>query len=194
MKILNTIASAAILTVSMTAAAQAAPVYFKSPVGFGGTGCPAYSIPDPVGVNTDTLTIFFTQYDAGPDSASGMGRRAACSFAVPVHVPQGWQVSTMTADWQVYTEGRGELKRKYFFAGQPFVPWLTSNFNAPHGNTTTKRDTLMHSTSTWSKCGRDVNLRISSEVRPQGRNSYIGVDSLDLQNKVRFQLKWKRCH
>jgi hypothetical protein len=193
MKILNTIASAAILTVSMTAAAQAAPVYFKSPVGFAGTGCPAGSVYVD-GANSPTMSILFDQYDAGSDSASGQSRRASCSFSVPVRVPQGWQVSTMTADWQGYAEGRTQLKRKYFFAGQPNVPWLTSNFNSRHGTDFLKRDNLVHSTSTWSRCGRDVNLRINSNIRANGHNSMMAIDTLDLQNKVKFHLQWRRCH
>ncbi len=192
MKTLTALTSAAILGLSMTATAVASPVYFKSPISFAGTGCPAGSV-SVTGENSPVMSILFDQYDAGSDAASGQRRRASCSFAVPIHVPQGWQVSTMTADWQVFTEGRGQLKRKYFFAGEPFVPWLVSNFNSPNGHTTTQRDNLIHSTSTWSKCGRDVNLRISSEIRPKGRNSYIAADSVDLQNKLEFHLQWRQC-
>lgn len=194
MKFLTAIATAAVLGLSMSAPAQASGgVYFKAPVGFAGTGCPAGSIPPPSGVGTDTLSILFTEYDAGKDSYSGQSRRASCNFAVPVHVPQGYQVSTMTADWQGYAEGQGQLKRKYFFAGQPNVPWLTSHFNSPHGTDFLRTDNLAHSTLTWSACGRDVNLRINSNIRTSGRHSMMAVDTLDLQNKVVFKVQWRRC-
>lgn len=193
MKLLTAITTAAVLGFSMTTTAHAAGgVYFKNPVGFAGTGCPAGSV-SVNGANSDTMSILFDTYDTGSDSASGQGRRASCSFAVPVHVPQGFQVSTMTADWEGFAQGKTQLKRKYFFAGQPNVPWLTSNFNSRHGVDYRKRDNLVHRSMTWSACGRDVSLRINSNIRAKTRSSYMAVDTLDLQNKVRFQVKWRRC-
>lgn len=192
MKFLTAITTAAVLGLSMSAPAQAnGGVYFKNPIGFAGTGCPAGSV-SVNGANSDTMSILFDQYDAGSDSESGR-KRASCSFAVPVHVPQGFQVSTMTADWEGFAEGRTQLQRKYFFAGQPNVPWLTNNFNSPHGDTFRKRDNLVHSTMTWSECGRDVNLRINSNIRAMNNRSYMAVDTLDLQNKVQFKVQWRRC-
>ncbi|MEZ5534291.1 MAG: DUF4360 domain-containing protein [Thiolinea sp.] len=192
MKYLTTMASATVLGLSMMSGAHADSVYFKNPVGFAGTGCPAGSI-SVTGTNTSTLSVLFDSYDAGYDSASGQSRRASCSFAVPVHVPQGFQVSTMTADWQGFAEGRSQLRRKYFFAGQPQQPWITSHFNSPNGTDYLRRDTLQHATLTWARCGRDVTLRLNSNVRARDRRSYIAVDTVDLQNRVRFHVQWRRC-
>ncbi len=192
MKFLTAITTAAVLGLSMSAPAQASEgVYFKAPIGFAGTGCPAGSV-SVNGANTDTMSILFDQYDAGLDSESGR-KRVSCNFAVPVHVPQGYQVSTMTADWEGFAQGRTQLKRKYFFAGQPNVPWLVSNFNSRNGTDYRKRDNLVHNTMTWSECGRDVNLRINSNIRAKTRNSYMAIDTLDLQNKVEFKVQWRRC-
>ena len=191
MKILTAIASTALLSLSMVSTANASTVSFGSPVGFAGTGCSAGSV-SVTGANTDTLSILFDSYDAGADSMSGL-RRASCNFAVPVKVPQGYQVSVMTADWEGFAEGRTQLRRKYFFAGQPRVRWLTSNFNSRHGTDFHKRDTMQHRTLTWAKCGRNVNLRINSNIRARGNSSYMAVDTLDMQNKVKFHLKWRRC-
>lgn len=193
MKLLTAIATATVLGLSMSAPAQASGgVYFKAPIGFAGTGCPAGTV-SVNGANSDTMSILFDSYDTGSDSASGQGRRASCSFAVPVHVPQGYQVSTMTADWEGFAQGRTQLKRKYFFAGQPNVPWITNNFNSRYGTDYRKRDNLIHSSMTWSACGRDVNLRINSNIRSITRSSYMAVDTLDLQNKVQFKVQWRRC-
>ena len=99
----------------------------------------------------------------------------------------------MTADWQGFAEGRTQLKRKYFFAGQPNANWLTSNFNSSAGTDYLKRDTMQHRTLTWAGCGRSVNLRINSNIRAKNRNSYMAVDTVDLKNKVKFHVKWRRC-
>ncbi|MCI5210075.1 MAG: DUF4360 domain-containing protein, partial [Candidatus Electrothrix sp. ATG2] len=95
-------------------------VYFKAPVKARGTGCPGNNSITFSCENSDTLTILFDQFDAAKpkdNAASGM-MRTSCNFAVPVHVPSGFQVSTMTADWRGYAEGKTKLHREYFFAGQ----------------------------------------------------------------------------
>jgi hypothetical protein len=163
-----------------------AQVTFRAPMEFAGTGCKpgSYSF---IGEGTDTLTVMFSGYDAGnpQDRAASGLQRSACSFAVPVNVPQGFQVSTMTSDWRGYAEGRTELSREYFIAGQR-GPKKTTN---PVGNYT-ERDNLMH--ASWSPCGAgNVTMRINSSVRAAGIPSYIAVDTVDLQNKVVFQIKWK---
>ncbi len=165
-----------------------AQVTFNAPMQFAGTGCKLgeYSFS---GDGTDTLTVLFSAYDAAnpqKNAASGM-RRTACSFVVPVQVPPGFQVSTMTTDWRGYAEGRTELFREYFFAGQRGPQARTT----PKGNYT-ERDNLMH--ATWSGCGGGlVPLRINSSVRAISSPSYIAVDTVDLKNKVVFQLKSRRC-
>lgn len=195
MKALNAVSAVtllAVLVLSGNSNAAPTPVVFKSPIGFAGTGCPAGSISF-AGENTDTLSVLFDAYDTGNQSASGQSRRASCSFAVPIQVPQGYQVSTLTADWQGFAQGSTQLKRKYFFAGQPNQPWLTDSFNSGSGKDYLKRDTLLHSTTTWSACGSSVNLRINSNILANTPNSYMAVDTVDLKNKVEFQLQWRQC-
>ena len=174
--------------VAFFASQAAAQVTFNAPMQFAGTGCKPgeYSFS---GDGTDTLTVLFSAYDAGKPqnkAASGM-QRTACSFVVPVKVPPGFQVSTMTSDWRGYAEGRTELFREYFFAGQRGPQARTY----PKGNYT-ERDNLMN--ATWSGCGGGlVPLRINSSVRAVSSPSYIAVDTVDLQNKVVFHLESRRC-
>ncbi len=194
MKILPTMIASAILGLGLTSGANAVDnnsVYFKAPLDFAGTGCPAGSTAV-AGENTDTLSILFGSYDAGKDSVSGK-KRVACSFAVPVHVPEGMQVSVMKADWQGFVEGKGELRRKYFFAGQPNEPWEVSTFNKPAGYSFTETDARLHGSLSFSECGEDKVIRINSSIRARGSNSYMAVDTLDLQNKVVFKLQWRQC-
>jgi len=120
MKLLTTMTAAAVLALTMVSAVQARPaVYFKNPVNWAGTGCNAGSI-SVSGANTATLSVLFDKYDAGRDALSGL-RRSACSFSVPIKVPRGFQISHLTADWEGYVEGRGQLSRKYFLAGRPYT-------------------------------------------------------------------------
>lgn len=187
MKILSLVS--AVLASVATQAAAADPVYFKAPINFAGTGCPAGSIAV-TGENSPTLTIMFDKYDAAkPNSKARSGlERAACSFAVPVHVPGGWQVSVMTADWMGFSQGSTELSRRYFFAGQPMPPKNTN----PSGNFVERDDLIAGSVT--SNCGEDVTMRINSSVMAKSNNSYIALDSLDLvHRKVIFHMTWKQC-
>ena len=191
MKTFATAIAATVLGFGLSTAAHADSVYFKNPINFAGTGCPANSIAV-TGANTSTLSILFDQYDAGNNSITGLNR-SSCNFAVPVHVPQGMQVSVMTADWQGFAQGRAQLSRKYFFAGAPNQPWLRNNYNSGGGRDFLERDNLIHSTTTWAPCGRDVQLRINSNIRTLGGNSYMAVDTVDLQNRVVFRVQWRNC-
>ena len=192
MKLLTTITAAAILGLSMAASVQAAPaVHFKNPLNWAGTGCSAGSV-SVSGANTATLSILFDSFDAGSNSVSGL-RRAGCSFSVPIKVPRGFQISHLTTDWEGFVEGRGQLRRKYFLAGNPYNGWKTNNFNMPSGGNFSKRDNIYHGSLATGCNGGVYNLRINSQMRAIGSNSYAAVDSADLNNRVLFKLQFAPC-
>lgn len=187
MKKLNTLIAATLLTIaatSSTAAPSNNTVHFKAPA-IAGSGCPAGSSDFVITPDGSTLSILFDSYIAEPGNKS-------CNIAIPVHIPNGFQVSTMTADFRGFIEGRGELRRSYFFAGDR-TPTLKTKLRNRHGDDYLVRDNLMHMTESWSRCGEDVNMRINSRIRTFGRHSSISVDSLDLTNGVIFHLKYRRC-
>ncbi len=165
-------------------ASSRSPVYFKAPMKFRGTGCPGANSITVSGEDATTMTVVFDQFDAArpKDNAASGNMRSSCSFVVPVHVPQGLQVSTMTADWRGYAEGKTKLHREYFFAGQR-GPSKTSK---PEGDFTLTDD-LMH--AIWSDCkGRDVPMRINSSVQATSNNSYIAIKKMAI-----LKLKWRKC-
>lgn len=192
MKILTTIIATAVLGLGMVSSVQASPaVYFKNPVGWAGTGCKA-GTATVIGANSDTLSILFDSYDAGKDSESGK-KRVACSFAVPIKVPAGFQISHLTADWEGYIEGKGQLSRKYFLAGNPYTGWKRNTYRKPNGGNFTNRDNIYHASFAPHCRGGQYNLRINSQIKAMGRHSYAAVDSVDLKNKVLFRLRFRRC-
>lgn len=192
MKILTSIVTAAVLGVAAMSSASAADVYFKNPIQFKGTGCPGDNSVEVIGANTASLTVLFGQYDAGKNSMSGLDR-AGCGFAIPIKVPRGFQFSEITADWEGYVKGKGELKRKYFLTGQPTSQWQTNAYNKPSGGNYSKRDSIYHASLATGCNGGQYNLRISSQVRTLVNGSYIAVDSADLNNRLIFKLKFKKC-
>jgi hypothetical protein len=190
------IAALAIVAISIACAdAQDHPVYFKAPVDISGTGCPVDSFTV-TGEESATLTIMFSKYDAAdpPENAASTLLRSSCNFAVPVHVPAGWQVSTLTADWMGFSQGETEFKRQYFFADQAGRPEDVTAFNDPDGIDYVERDTL--TPPSYTACrpqAQDIILRINSDVQAKGSDSYIGVDTVDLNNAVVIELNWRKC-
>ncbi len=192
MKLLTTITAATILGLGIVSSAQARPaVYFKNPINWAGTGCKAGTV-SVSGANTATLSVLFDSYDAGKDSLSGL-RRAACSFSVPIKVPRGFQISHLTADWEGYVEGRGQLSRKYFLAGSPYTSWKRNTYRKPRGGNFTKRDNILHASLATGCHGGVYNIRINSQIRAMGRNSYAAVDSADLKNRILLLLRFRPC-
>lgn len=196
MKGLKISLATALLALFATQTTQAAPtVYFKAPVNFAGTGCDIGSVAY-TGENTSTLSILFGRYDAGKNAISGL-QRSACNFAVPIHVPAGLQVSIMTADWQGYAKGSANLRRSYFFANAVSNNVTKSdNFNSGAGTNFLKQDGLWHASATsgCSPQGRDLIMRINSSATANTSNSYIAVDTVDMNNRVVFHLNWAPCH
>lgn len=195
---ITTIALIGTLTASITTSVVAAQdtVHFNKPIQFNGTGCPtdSYTVS---GENTDTMTIIFGQYDAAnpPADSSSNLQRSSCNFAVPVHIPAGWQISLLTSDWRGYASGTAELHREYFFADdQTGGMTFSTPFNEPDGIDYTERDSL--ESSSYTACqseDRDVNLRINSALQAKSDESYIGIDTIDMNNKVVFKLNSKTC-
>ncbi len=187
MKKLHTLIAGTLLAV-VAQTAVAAPnnnsVYFKDPA-IAGSGCPAGSSDFAITPDGATLSILFDSYIADPGNKS-------CNIAVPVHVPNGFQVSNMTADFRGFVEGRAELRRSYFFAGDR-TPTIKTPLYKRNGDDYTVRDDLMLMSESWSRCGQDVNMRINSRIRTKNRYSSISVDSLDLSNGVVFHLQYRRC-
>jgi hypothetical protein len=159
-------------------------VHFKSPA-IAGNGCPAGTSDFAITPDGATLSILFDSYIADPGNKS-------CNFAIPVHIPNGFQVSKMTADFRGFVEGRGELRRTYFFAGDQ-APVKVTKLRSRSGDDYTVHDNLVVMSRTWSRCGKDVNMRINSRIRTSNKHSSVSVDSLDLTTGVVFHLQYRKC-
>lgn len=188
MKTLSTLIAAATLALA-AGTASAAPsnnsVYFQDPA-IAGSGCPAGTTDYAITPDGQTLTVLFDSYTADPGNLS-------CNIAIPVHVPNGFQVSLMTADYRGFVQGKAELRRSYFFAGST-GPSLVTPMSSAGGKDYTQRDNLLTMTESFARCGQDVNLRINSRIRTKTNSSMISVDSLDLNNGMIFHLKYKKCN
>lgn len=165
---------------------------FDNPVNWAGTGCKAGSV-SVSGEKTNSLSILFDAYDAGKNAISGL-KRSACSFSVPVNVPRGFRISLFTADWEGFVEGRGELSRKYFLAGQSGGLWKKNPYHKPSGDNFSVRDNINRDSFSTGCTGGQFNLRIESQIKTTDEDSYIAIDSADLHNEITLLLYLEACH
>ncbi|MFI0401264.1 MAG: DUF4360 domain-containing protein [Thiolinea sp.] len=189
MKKLTVLASALLTAAVLSQTASAAPnnnaVYFQQPA-IAGSGCPAGTASAALTEDGQTLSILFDAFSADPGNLT-------CNIAVPVHVPNGFQVSLMTADYRGFVQGSAELRRSYFFAGAT-GPSLVTPLSSSGGKEYTQRDNMITMSESFARCGQDVNLRINSRIRTKSNNSSISVDSLDLNNGMIFHLQYRKCN
>lgn len=165
--------------------------FFNSPINWAGTGCKAGSVSIS-GSNTASLSILFDNYDAGKNSKTGL-TRSACSFSIPIKIPSGYKITHLTADWEGYVEGKGEISRKYFLSGQAHTAWLKNIYYKPEGDNFMIRDKINQAALSSSCNGGIFNLRVDSQLKIIGDESYAAIDSTDLHNKVQLSLQFRAC-
>jgi hypothetical protein len=191
MNVISAIAVTVVLGIVMSASANSADVAFEMPTSFNGTGCPSTDSVAAVGAGTPTLSLLFGGFDSGKNAISGLAR-AACSFAIPIKVLRGFQVSHVTIDWEGFVQGQAELKRKFFLAGSEWMPWQINNFDKPDGDNFTLRDNLLHASFATGCDGGEYNLRVNSQIKTS-ENDYIAVDSADLNNQILLKINFEKC-
>jgi hypothetical protein len=168
---------------------------------YGGNGCPAGSASAVLSPDARQLSILFDSYivEAGGNTGRTLDRKS-CNVAIPVHVPQGYSVSILRADYRGFIAvprgGQAQFNVEYFFAGMR-GPRLVETFNGPQDREYLIADTLSASAIVWSACGADVNLRINSSMlaRTNSRRDAVlaTVDSTDVDAQLIYHLQWRQC-
>jgi hypothetical protein len=168
-----------------------------------GTGCPT---PDSVATvlspGEDAVSVLFSEFqtEAGRQIGLPMTSRKACSLAIPVVVPQGYQVSVIQTDYRgfnlVPAGGRNMINTEYFWAGIR-GPRYSKTFLGPVVDSFTTSNAVLVSSQVWSACGAQVILRVNTDIMSisnrQGEQSMMTVDSADISSALIYSLQWRRC-
>ena len=186
------VSTAVIMSLPSSGSTDTTDFIFQKPIVFNGTGCSSLNSHEVTGIDTSNLSLNIQGYDAGKDSISGLGR-SACSFAIPIKLPQGFQISHVIVDWDIYVRGEGQLKRKYFLSGSPWKPWQTNNFSKAAGESLTVSDKLSHNSLATNCNGGLFNIRVNSQVRVMDKQSYIQLSPNDGTSRITFKVKLKKC-
>lgn len=190
-----------VLTLGSTIAMASDGIYLGEP-GYGGSGCPSGSASVTLSPDNTALSIIFDDYMVEAGGADGKKvARKNCSIAIPVHVPQGFSVSLIEADYRGYVslprQAQARFSVEYFFAGKQ-GPKYNKTFSGYTDKDYTINNKLGVYANVWSACGADVNLRVNSSllVRTNRHNdeALATVDTADFSSGIIYQLQWKRCH
>jgi hypothetical protein len=168
---------------------------------YGGNGCPAGSASATLSPDAKQLSILFDSYivEAGRSSGKSLDRKS-CNVAIPVHVPQGYSISILRADYRGFVSvpraAQAQFTVEYFFAGMR-GPRIVENFNGPQDRDYLLTDHLTAEALVWSPCGADVNLRINSSMLAKtnrNRDDVLAtVDSTDVDAQMVYHLQWRQC-
>ncbi|HLE09765.1 MAG: hypothetical protein A2504_11390 [Bdellovibrionales bacterium RIFOXYD12_FULL_39_22] len=169
--------------------------------GYGGTGCPQGSASATLSPDGKELSIIFDQFvvEAGGATRRSIGRKS-CNVSIPVHVPGGFSISLIDADYRGYVmlprSASATFTAEYFFAGQR-GPMFSKVFSGPTDTDYTLEDTLGIFANVWSACGTDVNLRVNASMRVMTRlnqEALATVDSADFSAGIVYRIAFRRCH
>lgn len=162
-------------------------------ISYGGTGCPDGSVVIEGDTEKNTLNLQFDQYTAVAGGGEGRIARKSCSIAIPVAVPQGYQVGILAADYQGYVSlgagAQAQLNTEYFFAGgegvlstESYLGEVSEEINIHHESP--------DGGIVWTPCGTDTNIRVNTNVLVRTNdNDEEAVISLDQASLIQLILR-----
>ncbi len=169
--------------------------------GYGGTGCPQGSASATLSPDAKELSIIFDQFVVEAGGAARQLSRKSCNISIPVHVPNGFSISLIDADYRGYVslprQASATFAAEYFFAGQR-GPIFSKTFFGLTDTDYMLEDTLGIMANVWSACGVSVNLRVNASMRVmtnrQMQEALATVDSADFSAGIVYKIAYRRCN
>jgi hypothetical protein len=168
---------------------------------YGGNGCPAGSASATLAPDASSLSLLFDRYilEAGGSTGRTIDRKS-CNVAIPVIVPQGYQVTVFQVDYRGFNAlpsgARSQFNVEYFFAGSR-GPQVQRTFMGPQAQDFTIRNTLVAETLVWSACGAQVILRANTNMNVMNSNrrdvALTTLDSIDIAAGIVYGFSWRTC-
>ncbi|MFN8369750.1 MAG: DUF4360 domain-containing protein [Bacteriovoracaceae bacterium] len=168
--------------------------------GYGGNGCPGGSASITLSPDKKTLSLIFDSFIVEAGGGAPRVARKNCNIAIPVHIPQGFSVSLISADYRGFNAlpsgATAKFVAEYFFAG--FTgPRFEKSFYGSLNSDYFFQNNLGVAANVWSPCGQSINLRVNTSMMVQAnyRNEYSlsTVDTADYTAGLVYHLKWMRC-
>jgi hypothetical protein len=200
MKLTTKLANILLLTATLMTAVS--PAFAENPtvtiggtIAVAGSGCPEGSASATVSPDGQELSILFDKFAA--DATKPAESRKSCNLAIPIKVPQGFQISLSGAEYSGYVSPNttGKLRSESFFAGQK-GPVFSKTLDG--GKNYTVKDSLASGANVWSACGDSVNMRVNTSMIARGKGMAT-IDSMALANGgaasrgLIYHIKYRAC-
>lgn len=166
-----------------------------------GTGCPIGTVAAAISPDAKELSLLFDNYvvEAGGSTGRTIDRKN-CTFAIPVHIPQGYSVSVINVDYRGFfflpAGAQAKFSSQLFFAGEDATP-LSRTFTGPRDDEYLLSTGLFNEKVVWSRCGDDLIMRGNTSMFVRNNNHAVEalatVDSADISAGLLFHLQWRRC-
>jgi hypothetical protein len=167
--------------------------------GSGGNGCPQGTVSATLSPDKKSLSILFDQFTVKANRDNQTARKH-CNLAIPVKVPNGISISVFNVDHRgfvsiptIYDYAR--LSAEYFFAGKK-GPIFTRYIKKIGDYEYFYKNEIEGIANVWSSCGKDVNLRVNTNMfvkSKSGKDVMGSLDSQDIRANMVFHVKQKQC-
>ncbi|HMT92360.1 DUF4360 domain-containing protein [uncultured Thiothrix sp.] len=171
------------------------PVLAETPA-IAGSGCPAGSAQVELQPQSASIKLRFNDLVIG--TGQDQNGNITCNLAIPVTVPNGYQVSLIPLHFTGNLSGNGltiELRRAYFFAGSIGASQVSSLALPTDSQFSISDSVNPEDTLQWSNCGQDTNIRVNLRLRIKGGEGQanLKISSTDKAEPTLFKLNYRVC-
>lgn len=165
-------------------------------VNYKGSACPKGSVKVGLSGSKSSLSVSFRDYSIQAKGRNARGTRKSCAIAIPLHIPQGWSVSLVNAQYSgslaIPAGGEGRMVNTYSFSGKRGKSYQV-NFDGPRTQQFQLRDPLSSFASVWSNCGKKTVLHINTSMRVKSAASG-NVTASESTQSFNTKLRFRRCY
>lgn len=163
---------------------------------YAGSGCPGGSVGASISDDRDSLIVLFDSFIA--KVPPGSFDRKNCQLAVKLRFDPAWSFTIFRVDYRGFAALKagafGQEKSTYFFQGVPPAGDASAQTTlyGPFLGDYARSDNL--GLLLWSPCGgTSQTLVINSQVRVQGTEAQMTVDSIAGKVVHVYDFRWRKC-
>lgn len=170
-----------------------------------GSGCANGSAQVVLSSDQQTLSILFDDYIAqAPNAVGSLVDQKSCNLAVPISIPQGYQVSFVAMDYRGFI-GLPAGAQALFTARHNFTGVnAAGGIKAPFFGSKVENFSLQSSSYEkqnvqWTPCNgsQQVTMNIwtnlSVQASSSGEVAQMALDSIDGQMGIKYAVKMRKC-
>ncbi|KAJ3407817.1 hypothetical protein HDV05_005251 [Chytridiales sp. JEL 0842] len=167
---------------------------------YSGLGCPPETLHLLFNVNSTDFSLFFDEYVLihGYKNVPLTESRKACNVGIGITVPQGWQYSLRSIEYQGFwnfDEGVVGTSNAYYYFRRSLQSEKATTFRPT--STTNMADFVVKDSfplDIWSPCGGKSTLYVGTDINLSGSGQgLMTLDSIFNRFTQVYAINWRRC-